>query len=131
MYTTQELREKLRREGYPETVIQETLTLLSEKGYLDDWQYTSTYVEEKRQTAPRGYFAFLYELRRRGVSLELLRELRSVYPLEAEVEDARRLIFQWKATKSEREKCWRRLSRKGFSPEAIERAVLDLPDPGS
>ncbi|MBC7217279.1 MAG: RecX family transcriptional regulator [Candidatus Caldatribacterium sp.] len=128
MYTTWELRGKLQKEGFPKEVVEEALAFLSERGYLNDRLYASTYIEEKRQVAPRGYFAFYHELKSRGIPSELLSELRDMYPLEAEVEDAKGLLLRWGV--KEKEKLWQRLLRRGFSHEAIERAILDLRNSG-
>ncbi|WP_427365870.1 regulatory protein RecX [Candidatus Caldatribacterium saccharofermentans] len=120
MCTSWEVREALRREGFPDAVLEETIALLSEKGYLDDQAYVSTYVEERRQRNPRGFFALRHELKERGIPSPLLAELRSVYPLEAEVEDVVRLLSFWQAREEDRERFWRRLRTRGFAEEAIE-----------
>lgn len=130
MYTTWELRKKLQEEGFPGELVEETLAILRNRGYLDDQTYTRMYIEEKRRIAPKGYFAFYHELKRRGIPGAILGELRSMYTLEDEIEDARRLLSMWKAKEHEREKFRRRLLGRGFSQEAIERALLDLPNSG-
>lgn len=130
MYTAWEFRKKLQEKGISEGLIEEALALLGDNGYLDDRTYVSAYIEEKRRIAPRGYFAFYQELKRRGIPAALLDELRSMYPLEAEIEDVKRLLSLWKVAGSERGRIWRRLLGRGFSREAIERAILDLPGSG-
>lgn len=126
MYTTWELEEKLRKEGFQEEVVREAIAFLHAQGYLDDQAYMHAYIEEKRRASPRGYFAFLFELKRRGIPGSLLEELRNAYPLEDEVEDAKRLLLAWRASPGEKERARRRLLGRGFSQEAVERAILDL-----
>lgn len=130
MHTTWELQKKLREEGFPEELIEETLAILRDRGYLDDRTYMYAYIEEKRRVAPKGYFAFYHELKRRGIPGAILGELRNMYTLEDEIEDAKRLLSTWKAKGHEKEKFRRRLLGRGFSQEAIERAILDLPNSG-
>jgi len=120
MCTSWEIREALQREGFPDAVLEETIALLSERGYLDDRAYVSAYVEERRQRSPRGFFALRHELKKRGIPSLLLAELRSVYPLEAEVEDVVGLLSFWQAREEDRERFWRRLRTRGFAEEAIE-----------
>lgn len=130
MYTTWELQKRLREEGFPKELVEETLGILRDRGYLDDRMYVYAYIEEKRRVAPKGYFAFYHELKRRGIPGAILGELRSMYTLEDEAEDAKRLLSMWKTKECEREKFRRRLLGRGFSQEAIERAILDLPNSG-
>lgn len=130
MHTTWELQKKLREEGFPEELVEETLAILRDRGYLDDRTYVYTYIEEKRRVAPKGYFAFYHELKRRGIPGTILEELRNMYTLEDETEDAKRLLSAWKAREHERDKFRRRLLGRGFSQEAVERAILDLPNSG-
>lgn len=121
MHTVHEIREVLKRKGFPEDIMEEAVALLSRDGYLNDLTYMEAYIEEKRRTSPRGYFALRYELKLRGIPSSLLEELRALYPLEAEIEDVVRLLSLWQRKGEEKGKLWRRLRTRGFSEEAVER----------
>ena len=44
-YTTAKLKEKLKRDAYPDSIIQKTLSYLTERGFLDDKGYAQRYAE--------------------------------------------------------------------------------------
>ncbi|MEN3185476.1 MAG: RecX family transcriptional regulator [Atribacterota bacterium] len=122
MYTVQELSTKLRQDGFEEREIEEAIAFLQEKGYLNDAEYVKVYLEGRR-SRPKGYLAIADELQRKGVGWPYLHSLREdFYPLEAEIEDALRLLQAGKERGEDEVKIKRKLLRKGFTWEAIERA---------
>jgi regulatory protein len=60
---------RLRRAGYPDAVVDETLRWLEERGYVDDRRYAALYAGE-RAKAGWGRRRIVSELRKRGVSGE-------------------------------------------------------------
>jgi len=128
MYTVRELEDRLRRDGFDDRVIEEVVSFLQEKGYLDDAEYIKVYLESHRNR-PKGYFAIVDDLRRKGVAASYLASLRDdFYPLEAEIEDAVRLLRLEQERGGDEEKIKRKLSRRGFTWEAIEEALTKLSD---
>lgn len=122
MYTVQELSAKLRRDGFDEKVIEEAISFLQEKGYLNDEEYVRVYLEG-RKNRPKGYLAIVDDLKRKGVAPSYLHSLREdFYSLETEVEDALRLLQAGKERGEDEAKIKRRLLRRGFTWEAIEKA---------
>jgi len=122
MYTRGELFQKLARDGFSREEIEEALQFLEERGYLNDEEFVKIYVETRRRLNPRGLQAIKDELRRKGVSHELLDSLREFFPREEEVKDARGLIREWSGEGKEKEDINNRLLRRGFSWEVVEEA---------
>ena len=122
MHTRGELFQKLARDGFSREEIEEALQFLEERGYLNDEEFVKIYVETRRRLNPRGLQAIKDELRRKGVSHELLDSLREFFPREEEVKDARGLIREWSGEGKEKEDINNRLLRRGFSWEVIEEA---------
>jgi len=122
MYTRGELFQKLARDGFSREEIEKALQFLEERGYLNDEEFVKIYVETRRRLNPRGLQAIKDELRRKGVSHELLDSLREFFPREEEVKDARGLIREWSGEGKEKEDINNRLLRRGFSWEVVEEA---------
>ncbi|HXL02195.1 MAG TPA: regulatory protein RecX [Candidatus Atribacteria bacterium] len=122
MYTRDELSRKLTRDGFLKDEIEKTVQFLEERGYLDDEEFVKVYIEARRKLNPRGLQTMKDELRRRGISRELLESLREFFPREEEVGDARGLIKEWLGEGKEKEDINNRLLRRGFSWEVIEEA---------
>ena len=70
--TIHETRIKLQKSGYDEELINSTLAELSENGLLDDEIYANLWVEERSSFKPRSRRMISYELRRKGISDELI-----------------------------------------------------------
>lgn len=65
--TEQEIRRRLRKKGFAGEVVEEVVAWLLERDFLDDEGFCRTYVEERIRRRPRGRFALVQELRKRGV----------------------------------------------------------------
>lgn len=78
-YTKKRLREKLISEGYPENDVEEALQAFEQDGYIDDEFFMKTYLEGKRNSNPRGFWAYKTELERLGIEKDLLEQFRSIY----------------------------------------------------
>jgi len=121
-YTKKKLRGKLISEGYPENDVEEALQAFEQDGYIDDEFFMKTYLEGKRNSNPRGYFAYKTELERLGIEKDLLEQFRSIYyPPSEEVKDGIELIRKWfQQGETSRDRIIHRLSRKGFSYDIAE-----------
>ncbi len=126
MYTVEELSEKLRRDGFPPEVVEETALFLQDKGYLNDQEYIRTYLESIKSHRPKGFFAIRDELRRKGIPASQLSSLREeFYPLEEELKDALTILERERERNiNDLEKLRQKLTRRGFTWEVIERALL-------
>lgn len=127
--TGRQLEDKLKEDGYPQAVIQRTMDFLRTKGYFDDQSYARRYVElGASRKSPRQ---MAWELERRGVDRDQIRQaLTEAAPSE---EETIRALARKKAadydrlTGQELYKLYAYLARRGFSYEAIRRALsIDL-----
>lgn len=65
--SAEELRQRLRRKGFAEAVVDETVARLRENGQLDDRQFAADWVENQSVFRPRGRRLLKYELHHKGV----------------------------------------------------------------
>lgn len=78
--TASELRDRLQQRGYTTTIIAEVLSQLESSGYIDDRRVAFDWARYRLQTKPTGRRRMAWELKRRGVPLEVLEEvLHEVY----------------------------------------------------
>jgi regulatory protein len=78
--TASELRDRLQQRGYTTTIIAEVLSQLESSGYIDDRRVAIDWARYRLQTKPTGRRRMAWELKRRGVTLEVLEEvLHEVY----------------------------------------------------
>lgn len=132
-YGEQELRRKLEQAGYPAPEIDETLVCLKEKRYLDDALYAAG-VARGRARKGWGPARIALALRERGVGEpELGQALAEIFP-RGEHEAARQALERFRRTRrsspadeKQRARAYRHLLARGFSPEAILKALGDRP----
>lgn len=124
MLTEKQLREKLQKEKLDHQEIEAAIEKLKEWDYLNDQKYLEEYLRSKRSTQSWGYWKIREKLKEKGLAKELLESLREFYPLEEEVQDAKRLLESWATTsaKADRIRLLRKLAGRGFSSEAIQEA---------
>jgi regulatory protein len=134
-----ELRQRLRRKEFPDDAIDHAITRLSEIGLLDDAAFSQQWVDNRRAFRPRGSLALRDELRRKGVSRDLIDAALAVDAgdeedaAEQEAERARTLArgaLRRYATSPDRFTFQRRLGsylqRRGFTFETIRPIIDDL-----
>jgi regulatory protein len=132
-----ELRQRLRRKEFPAAAIDHAIARLSELGLLDDATFSRLWVENRRSFSPRGSLALRDELRKKGVSRDLIDAALAADPDEAEdaaeqeAERARALArsaLRRYAGSADRFSFQRRLGaylqRRGFTFDTI-RPILD------
>lgn len=69
-----EVRTRLRRKQVPEDDIPGVLARLERAGYLDDAEFARYWIEERARSSPRGPRLLQQELRRKGVSGQVIAE---------------------------------------------------------
>ena len=130
-YTKKQLEDKLRQGDYPKECIEEAIAYVESYGYIDDRRYARDFIEYHMQTKSRTRMEM--DLQRRGVAKDVIRnvfeELGDLGVEQDESAMIRNLLQKKKyctdtATKQEQQKMYGFLYRKGFSPEAIMRALL-------
>lgn len=120
-YFSKELRKKLLEKGYPEEEISALIQELTQRGWLNDQERASRFVEVQRQ---KGYGAKMIALK--------LRE--KAGPIEVELdesEDALIALIQKRYLSKlaeKREKVIQALLRRGYSYDLICKALQSLKD---
>lgn len=126
--TEQQLREKLRRGHYPETVIEGAIQYVKDYKYIDDERFAKQYIAYRIETKSRQQLT--RELMRKGMKKDLI----SAAFEAAEPADEEKMIRRWlekkrfdksAATLKERQKMFQFLMRKGFSGSDISRVLRE------
>ena len=116
---TKELIQKLTKKGVSDDIISNVIAVLQEKNYLNDTRATEIFALEFKRKK-KGFIKLINELRIRGVSgVETM--VRELYSVEEEQNNAEKVLTQ--LHKPTREKVYRYLFNRGFSPEIIRRAM--------
>ena len=138
--TEQELRVRLRSQGFPHASVEWCLRVLEEQGLIDDHAFAAAFVRGRIRLKPRGRFRLSQELRQKGVSAEVAEQaIDQAFSNEetSEQDLARAAARGWLArqgstlteslagtdSSKERERARRRLhaflSRRGFGSDVI------------
>ncbi|MGD9015219.1 MAG: regulatory protein RecX [Candidatus Omnitrophota bacterium] len=124
-----ELRQRLKKRGFTEPVIRETLVFLKEKGLVNDCEFARIWIES-RIKKPLGIYRLKQELRIKGINKELIEQLieqvGNRYSEEEVISDLiqRRLekLKHIEPAKAKR-RIFLYLFRRGFSSEKIREAL--------
>lgn len=130
-YTKKQLEDKLRQGEYPQECIDEAIAYVESYGYIDDRRYAKDFIEYHIETKSRSRIEA--DLLRRGISKDIIRaifdELSDMGVEQDESALINDLLSRKKycadtATRQEQQKMYGFLYRRGFSPEAITKALL-------
>lgn len=118
-----EVRENLRRRHLAPALIEETMERLQQDGWLDDQAFARAWVENRNTFRPRAPSALRLELRRKGISEEIIQSvLESVGDVEElALEAARKYVRKLHGLDPAafRKKLGGFLTRRGFAYEVI------------
>ena len=123
--TEGEMCRRLSQDGYPEMIVQETLTFLQEYHFVDDARYAANYLQVHGKRKSQAELK-LY-LQRKGVSREIIRE--QLEEAEHDSGEAIRILLEKKHYKAgetapeQEKKIVAYLMRRGFSWEDIRREM--------
>lgn len=129
-YTTEELRRKLKQGMYPDKVIEEALTYVASFRYTDDLRYAVSYITYHEEDKSRRRIE--QDLTAKGISREILAKAWIEWQEQGGAQDEQAMIQQLlekrhydpkHADMKERQKTFAFLMRKGFSNEAVRRAL--------
>jgi regulatory protein len=125
-----EIRQNLSKRGISESLIEETLDRLQSTGQVDDEAFARAWVENRNTFRPRGKPALRMELRRKGLSDEIVQSVLNTQVDEAALATttarkyARRLIgLEWPEF---RQKLSGFLARRGFSYTTLAPVVSEV-----
>lgn len=126
-YTTAELRERLIEREHPPAEVDAVIAALIEDRTINDRRVAASHVRVSSQIKGRGRLRIRQELAARGIDRHLADELIAELPPEDEAASIAKFLsrkrFPAKPTAAERQKIFQQLLRKGFTSEAISRAL--------
>ena len=129
-YTRKQLEDKLKQGGYPQECIDEALAYVESYGYIDDRRYAKDFIEYHLQT--RSRMRIETDLIKKGITkdiiLEVFDELNDMGVGQDETAMIRDLLLKRKyrvdtASRQEQQKMYGYLYRRGFSQDAIMKAL--------
>lgn len=132
MYSEQEIKDKLKKKGYEDDIIDKVVGDFKNSSLIDDYAFAKAFVHDSVRLNPKGSFRIAYELKKKGISEVIINKVFSEEKVvegdfDRAFEIARRRLETLKKI-SDKIKIKRRLYnfllRRGFSYETI-RAVLD------
>ncbi len=126
----QEAMERLKKKGYSKKIIERVVVDLKELNFLNDGEFSSTWVDTKLSTNPCGKRLIEQELRRKGIDEEIIRvTAERAYGENGEEEIAYNLglkkvrKYTEHDDKKKRQKLYNFLARRGFSLELVHDVV--------
>ncbi|CAN5585301.1 hypothetical protein BH23CHL6_BH23CHL6_00560 [soil metagenome] len=130
-----ETRRRLRRLGYPNSLVEVVVQRLVEMEYLDDVEFARLWIESRDRARPRGQAALRRELALKGVARDVIDDAlaeRATASGGADPVDAgaaARLLHRRRTAlerevdpRRRRQKAYTLLSRSGFDPDICARA---------
>jgi len=125
-----ELRQRLKRKGFEESVIEQTLLFLKEHHFVDDCQFARFWIQA-RLNKPLGINRIILELRQKGVNQDIIKQELSEIKLGYDEKKAiktlasKRLRLLKKTTdpKKAKARVFSFLVRRGFSPEVVAEVI--------
>lgn len=137
--TESELRIKLKQAGYPEPLIEEAVKYVKKFHYINDYQYTRSYIKMKMSVKSRQYIFNM--LMQKGIDKELA--LNAFNEIEAELiesgeespeilslrkEITKRTKNKEELTIEDKQKLYGVLCRKGYAYDMIQRELAVITD---
>ena len=101
---------------------------LKELGYIDDAVYAKRFIESRCRSRPKGKKLIQLELRRKGVSQEIIDEIDGPSDIELARMVAQKKYSLWKKLPilEQKKKLFGLLQRRGFSSNVIFRIIDEL-----
>ena len=126
-YTAVELRQRLIEKEHPRDEVDAEIAALLEDRTIDDRRVATSHIRVASQIKGRGRMRIRQELAARGIDRHLADELIAELPPEDEAAAIAKFLarkrFPAKPTAQERQKIYQQLLRKGFTGEAISKAL--------
>lgn len=126
-----ETRTRLEQKRYSTLVIEQVIHEAEARGWLDDEAFAKLWVQDRLATKPKGRAVLKSELRAKGIAYELIEQVLSQVEID-EGEMIRQLIeeqearYQGEDRITRERKLYAFLKRRGFSLEAIRRALRQI-----
>jgi regulatory protein len=131
-YTRAEITARLLSKGYNRDEIDVTVQALVADRSLDDRRAAVAHVRAASRLKGRGRMRIARELEQRGIAKDLAREVLSELPAGDERDAIRRFLerkrFPERPTPAERRRTFQQLLRRGFTVDAVSKALRWDPD---
>lgn len=120
-----EVKEYLRRKEIAVEYIEDIISRLLDKGYLDDADFAQKWVDNRRRLNPKGKYVLRNELKEKGIAASIINDVLEAIDDEEEQEHALQIArkklrqFRGKAWQDVRPKIMRFLTYKGFKMDVI------------
>lgn len=129
--TATEVVRRLRRAGFDDDVVTQTLDDLERSGLVDDRAFANAWVESRCRSKGYGRIRLESELRRKGVDSDIIGEALRQVETDREAETARAVAIRLLgaadiADYSVRRRLAGYLQRRGYSWETIEQVIADI-----
>lgn len=130
-YTVKRLHDKLKDGGYPEKIIEEALAYVESFHYTDDLRYAVNFISQYENSRSRRRIE--QDLLNRGIERNTLERAWAEWEEQGGSQDEwgmmqnvleKRHFCPESAEQKERQKMYGFLTRRGFSPELVRKAVL-------
>lgn len=122
MRSAYEIKQYLRTKGYNDEDIAEVLTILEEYKYVDDAAYAGAFIRDRLNFNPCGSKKMYAELRKRGISGEVISEAMAANMYE-EIEAEAAIKVALKQRTDNKDKLLRYLLGRGFTYSAARSAL--------
>lgn len=127
-----ELEEYLRKKNYNQEIITEAINKLNYYKMIDDRAYIKSFIADKRLGNPVGKNKLLFDLRKKGISEDLLDNIDQWFTEGDEYEQARELVvkYQKKYSKLPPRERIKKINqagqRRGFSWEILRQVIGEV-----
>ncbi len=127
-----QIKDKLIKQGYDETVVLKTIGFLKEYDFINDYRYVDMYIKEK--SASYGIQKMKYSLLMKGIPEEIINEKLQNIDKDLEREAAKKIALKKYNVLIKREldsknlyrKLYQHLLSKGYSYECIKSVVSEV-----
>ena len=131
--TVNELREKLLDKGYPAPEVDNTISNLTERGYLNDELFTRGFIQSRIVDRRWGRIKIAFELGKKGVARETIESILNEFEDSLEVRGAKEALEKWAKKnnlkhplkKDTLQRAMRHLMGRGFPFAVIQSALKD------
>lgn len=123
-----ELRQYLKKKNFSEKHVEETLDYMKEKGYLNDYDFSMSFVKEKIKSGKSGKDIIIRDLHRKGVGRKIIDKVIRESGADVTDDDALfGLAMKKYMSVKDKENCFVKVSAylrgRGFDYESINRVL--------
>ena len=133
LYTEKQIEQKMTQRGYEASVIEETLQLLKEYGYINDTYYSEAFIKNAQNVSKYGKRRIKMLMQQKSVaSKTIAQSIENHFDADIEFENAMKLAEKkYEQIKNEeiikvKAKLYRYLAYRGFENDLINRVIKQI-----